>query len=388
MRDLAHIAQSPIRQLLALTASRSDVISLAGGLPAPEAFDVRGIGEAFAHVLATDGAAALQYSPTEGNEVLRSIFAERSRARGLAASAGTVLVTSGAQQALTLLSMVLLEPRDVVVVEAPTYLAALQCFQIAGAHIIPVSSDSDGIDIESLTEVVARERPKMLYLVPTFANPTGRSVSDARRAAIAELADRFGFWIVEDDPYSELRYAGGPQAAVGSHEGADGRSIYCGSLSKVCAPGLRLGWMHGPAKVIAAASLVKQAMDLHTSTIDQAAAAHYLQHADVDQQIGNLRSMYQLRRDAMSAALHRLLPGTEWTEPRGGMFVWLRLGWGVNTTDLLPRAIDAGVAFVPGESFYATCPDTSTLRLSFTTYHPDLIDEGIARLSGVLNVAG
>ncbi len=376
MHRTLSVASSPVRDLLALT-SRPEVISFAGGLPAPELFDQDGLRAAYD--LALRDRSVLQYAPTEGNPVLRSLVSARLTGRGLPTS--DVLVTTGSQQALTLVATALLEPGAVVAVEEPTYLAALQCFQMAGARIVPVAGDADGLDIESLRSVVAANRPTVLYLVPTFANPTGRTLSASRRAEIAELAEEHDFWVVEDDPYGELRYRGSAVAPLAS---ISDRTIYLGSFSKIGAPGMRLGWLRAPADLLRTLVIVKQTADLHTSTVDQAAAAAYLTHNDLDAHVVRLCVAYGERRDAMIAALPSTVPdGTTWTDPDGGMFVWLRLPGDVDSAALLKEALSHDVAFVPGAPFFATTPDHATFRMSFTTNTPAEIVEGMARLAKV-----
>jgi len=387
---LAHrlrgVASSPVRELLAL-ASRPEVISFAGGLPAPELFDLEGLRAAFEAALrAPDGRRNLQYAPTEGNPDLRELVAARMTLRGLPTDAADLLITTGSQQALTLLATALLDPGAVVAVEEPTYLAALQCFSLAGARVVPVAGDEDGLDPADLARVLEREKPQVLYLVPTFANPTGRTLTASRRTAVAELAAAHGVWVVEDDPYGELRYRGQHLAPLAAEPAADDRVVHLGSFSKTGAPGLRLGWLRAPEALLPALTVAKQAADLHTSTIDQAAAAAYLATADLDAHIASLRRAYDQRLEAMLAALPDVLPpGATWSDPDGGMFVWARLPDGVDTTTLLPRALAAGVAFVPGASFFPTTPDHATLRLSFTTNTPERITEGLRRLGAALH---
>lgn len=375
---LAPVASSPVRDLLALV-DRPEVISFAGGLPAPDLFDVDSWRAAFDAALSGPGARRhLQYAPTEGDLRLRGHLAARMTGRGLMSQASDVLVTTGSQQGLTLVAAALLDPGATVVVEEPTYLAALQCFQMAGARIVAVRSDEHGVDPDALEAVFERERPVLLYVVPTFANPTGRTLSAERRSRVAELAQRFGVWIVEDDPYAELRYRGEAIAPVASYSN---RVIHLGSLSKIGAPGLRLGWVRTPAEPRSALVVAKQAADLHTSTIDQAAAAHYLSVADLDAHVRGLRVAYRERRDTMLGLLPEVLPdGASWTDPDGGMFVWVRLPGGVDTAELLPAAVRHDVAFVPGAPFFAVTPDRATLRLSFSTSTPDEIVEGMRRL--------
>lgn len=378
---LRGVASSPVRDLLALL-DRPEVISFAGGLPAPELFDLAGLRAAFDSVLSTEaGRRHLQYAPTEGNRDLRALVAARLTSRGLPTAADDLLVTTGSQQALTLIATALLDPGAVVAVEEPTYLAALQCFSLAGARVVPVRSDDDGIDPDALAEVMATERPTLLYLVPTFANPTGRTLTSERRAAVADLAARHGTWLVEDDPYGELRYRGSAVPALAAQPGEEDRTLYLGSFSKTASPGMRLGWLRAPAGLLRPLTVAKQAADLHTSTVDQAAAAAYLAAVDLDAHVRGLCAAYAERRDAMVAALPETLPtGSTWSDPDGGMFVWARLPGGVDTADLLRTALAHDVAFVPGAPFFAGAPDRSTLRLSFTTNTPAQITEGMARL--------
>jgi 2-aminoadipate transaminase len=386
---LRGVASSPVREILALT-QRAGVISFAGGLPAPELFDARGLRDAFAAALADDRCGAtLQYSTTEGDPQLRAAIARRLRRRGLPTEPDDVLVTSGSQQALTLVAAVLLEPGDAVLVEEPSYLAALQCFQMAGARVVPVPCDDDGLDPDALAALVRRERPKALYTVPTFHNPTGRTLPLERRAALAQAAARLGLWIVEDDPYGELRYRGEAIAPVASLPGAEDRTIALSTLSKVLVPGLRIGWLRAPAALRRALVVAKQAADLHTSTIDQAAAAHWLTTCDLDAHIAGLRAAYGARRDALVGALPETLPeGSRWTRPDGGMFVWVRLPDGWDADVLLNAALEREVAFVPGWPFYAGPPDRATLRLSFTTHTTEEIAEGLGRLQAAVDSRG
>ena len=376
-----HVGASPVREILALTA-RPEVISFAGGLPAPELFDAEGLRAAYDRVLAEQPQRVLQYSTTEGDPALRGAVAGRLTARGLATEADGLLVTGGSQQGLALLATALLEPGDVVLVEDPTYLAALQCFGFAGARVLPVPTDGDGVLPEALEELVLRERPKLLYLVPNFQNPTGRTLPLERRRAIAGVAGRHGLWIAEDDPYGDLRFEGDAQPWIAALDDATDRTVLLGSFSKVMAPGMRLGWLRAPAGLLRACVIAKQAADLHTSTVDQAAAARYLADCDLDAHLTRVRGAYRDRRDALLAGLPGALPsGSSWNRPEGGMFVWVRLPDGHDATDALRRAIAHDVAYVPGAPFFASTPDAATLRMSFTTHTPQEITEGLARLS-------
>jgi DNA-binding transcriptional MocR family regulator len=380
---LAGVESSPVREILALT-QRPGVISFAGGLPAPELFPADELRDAFAQALAGDGArTGLQYSTTEGDPRLRAALAAVLTARGLPTTAGEVVVTTGSQQGLSLVAAVLLDPGDTVLVEEPSYLAALQCFAMAGARVVPVACDEDGLDPDALAPLVAEHRPKLLYTIPTFQNPTGRTLPVERRAAVARAAASLGLWVLEDDPYRELRFEGEPLAPVASYPGAEDRVIASSSLSKVLAPGLRVGWLRAPASVRRALVVAKQAADLHTSTIDQAAAAIALSGGWLDAHLVRARAAYGERRDALVDGLGAALPpGSAWNRPAGGMFVWARLPEGHDAAALLRRAIEHDVAFVPGAPFYAGPPDPATLRLSFTAHPVAEIHDGLARLAG------
>jgi 2-aminoadipate transaminase len=385
-RRLEGVTSSVVRDLLALT-QRPGLISFAGGLPAPELFDTEGLRAAFARATAEhDPRRAWQYSPTEGNARLRTLVAERLTTRGLPTEADDLLITTGSQQALALATTALVDPGAVVAVEDPTYLAALQAFQLCGARIVGVRSDDDGLDPESLAEVIAEHHPSLLYLVPTFANPTGRTLSAERRVRIAELAAEHGLWVVEDDPYGDLRYEGDPLAPLAAQPAVGDHAIYLGSFSKIGAPGLRIGWLRAPRLARPPIVVVKQASDLHTSTVDQAAVAHYLEHADLDGHVKRLCFEYGLRRDALLASLGRHFPSeATWNHPEGGMFAWLRLPDGFDSGAYLSEALDVGVAFVPGAAFYSGPPDPATMRLTFVTHQPDEIEEGVRRLAAVFS---
>jgi 2-aminoadipate transaminase len=378
-RRLRDVASSPVREILALTA-RPGVISFAGGLPAPELFDAAGLREAFAAALSDERAGrSLQYSTTEGDPELRAAIASRLTARGLPTEADELLVTSGSQQALTLAAAVLIEPGDRVLVEEPSYLAALQAFALAGAVVVPVACDGDGLDPDAVAAAAEEHGARLLYTIPTFHNPTGRTLPLERRRALAAIAERRGLWLIEDDPYGELRYRGEPLPSLATM--AEDRTLALSTLSKVAAPGLRIGWVRTPPALRHALVVAKQAADLHSSTVDQAAAARWLGAVDLDAHIGVLRAEYGRRRDALlDGLLDALPPGSTHNRPEGGMFVWARLPGGWDAQPLLARALERDVAFVPGYPFFAGEPDRATLRFSFTTHAPAEIAEGLARL--------
>jgi len=382
---LRGVTSSPVRDILALT-ERPGVVSFAGGLPAPDLFDVAGLRAAFTAVLADDaGGRALQYSTTEGDPLLRRLIAERLTQRDLETSAADLLITSGSQQALTLIAGVLLEPGDRVLVEEPSYLAALQCFALAGAEAVPVPCDEDGLDPAAVEELVRHHRPKLLYTIPTFHNPTGRTLPSDRRRALAEVADRTGLWLVEDDPYGELRYRGQPLASVASLAAARERTLAVSTLSKIAAPGLRIGWVRAPQMLLRSLTIAKQAADLHSSTVDQAAAARWLSTTDLGAHVQRLRTEYGARCDALVDGLAAALPpGSVHNRPDGGMFVWARLPDGWDAAALLARALAHDVAYVPGAPFFSGPPDPAALRLSFTAHPPEEIAHGLERLAQAL----
>lgn len=375
---------SPVRDLLALT-ERPEVISFAGGLPAPELFDLDGIRASFDEALGAP--AVLQYSTSEGNPALREIVAGQYTADGLPTDAGDLIITTGSQQGLGLLSTALLDPGDVILVEEPCYLAALQTFALAGARVVGVPYLGDELDLDALDALASAHAPKFFYTVPTFQNPTGRTHGLAARQRIADAAIRHGFRIIEDEPYRQLRYSGDPLPSLATF--APDHVLSLGSFSKVIAPGLRIGWVRTTADIRPTVTIAKQAADLHTSTIDQAAAARYLASGRSDAALARIRAAYADRRDAMLDALAAALPaGSSWNSPDGGMFVWARLPEGMDATTALPHVLRHDVAFVPGAPFYAGPADARAMRLSFTTYAPDRIREGIARLGmGLAGVA-
>jgi 2-aminoadipate transaminase len=375
---LRGVQSSPVREILALT-QRPGVISFAGGLPAPELFDADGTRAAFAEALCDDEVGrSLQYSTTEGDPALRAAVAARLTARGLPTHPDELLITSGSQQALTLIATVLLEPGDTVLVEEPSYLAAIQAFQLAGAAVVPVPCDDEGLDPEAAATLAERHGARLLYTIPTFQNPTGRTLPLERRRALVALARRGGLWLLEDDPYGELRYRGEPLPPLAA---LDDRVLSLSTLSKIAAPGLRIGWVRAPAALRPPLTIAKQAADLHSSTVDQAAAARWLEAIDLDARVAELRAAYGPRRDALLDGLADALPrGSTHNRPDGGMFVWARLPDGWDAAALLERALAHDVAFVPGFPFFAGSPDVAALRLSFTTHPPDEIAEGLRRL--------
>ncbi len=376
---LAATQSSPVRELLQI-AMRPEIISLAGGLPAPDTFDVPGLRASFDDVLSGPLAVrALQYSLTEGDRGLRARLADFMSRRGLDVSGDDLLITTGSQQALGLIASALLNPGDVVLVEDPTYLAALQAFQLADLRAVPIPCDDHGPDPEGLLEVARRHGAKVAYLIPTFQNPTGRTMPAERRAAVAEAAAQAGLWLVEDDPYSALRLEGEDAPLLAAY--APERTLVIQTLSKVLSPGLRIGYVRAPEALRGPLAVAKQAADLHTSTVNQLAAENWLASHDLGDHIASLAAHYRPRRDALLAGLREHLPaGSAMTEPEGGLFIWVELPEGYDAEAILPRALENGVAYVPGKYFYAGEARPETLRVSFATATPEELREGAARL--------
>ncbi|HEX3321889.1 MAG TPA: PLP-dependent aminotransferase family protein [Terriglobales bacterium] len=386
------VKSSAIRELLKLT-QQPEVISFAGGLPAPDVFPIERFREACAKVLKDQGKLALQYGASEGYEPLREMIARHTSRYGIKAGPENVLITSGSQQALDFIGKLLINPGDRVLVEAPTYLGALQAFNVYGAEYVSVPSDDDGIQTE-LLEGPLRSGPKFMYVLPNFQNPGGTTLSEGRREQLVLLADRFGIPIVEDDPYGQLRYEGEHLTPLVVLDRVNlrrdngysiGNVIYLSTFSKTLAPGLRLGWIVAPPDVITKLIQLKQGADLHTSTFAQIVAYEVARDNFMDEHIKVIRRVYGERRDAMLAALEEYFPPeVSWTRPKGGLFLWVTLPEGMDCQKLFESAIKENVAFVPGESFYASNGNHQGrrhFRLNFSYVPPDKIREGVRRLS-------
>ncbi|HMO44833.1 MAG TPA: PLP-dependent aminotransferase family protein [Rubrivivax sp.] len=384
--QLAHRAErlepSVIREILKVT-ERPGIISLAGGLPAPESFPVQAMREACARVLADTPGEALQYAASEGFGPLREWVAAQLAAQGLAAQADQVLITTGSQQGLDLVGKLLLDAGSRVAVEAPTYLGALQAFAPYEPRFQSVDCDEQGPLPQALA---AAAGARFLYLLPNFQNPSGRSMGAARRLEVAQAAARAGLPLVEDNPYGELWFDAPPPPPLAASAGAG--AIYLGSFSKVLAPGLRLGYVLAPPALYPKLLQAKQAADLHTPGFNQRLAYEVVRSGLLDTHLPQVRARYKAQRDAMRAALDRHLPdGCRYTVPAGGMFFWVELPDGLDSVALLPQAVDAGMAYVPGAPFYCEAPRANTLRLSFVTVAPALIEQGVAALGRVLAAA-
>lgn len=382
MRSLGTMP-SAVREILKVT-ERPEVISFAGGLPAEETFPADAIRGAFDDVLTQDGRAALQYGTTEGYLPLRRWMAERMAGQGRVIQPEELLVTSGSQQALDLVGRVMIDPGDTVLVEAPTYLAALQVFRAYEANIVTVDTDVDGVVIGALEEAVVRERPKLIYLVPDHQNPGGTCLSMERRREVLRIAAQYGVAILEDDPYGELTFDSARLPPLFALDEV-GSVIYMSTFSKTLAPGLRIGWVSAPPALLRALTVAKQAADLHTSSLNQRATARLLERFDYDGHLARINALYRGRARAMEAAIAEHFPGeASWVSPKGGLFLWVALDVPVSTDRLFQKALEANVAFVPGEPFFLEPPRRPHLRLNFSHRTEDVIVEGVRRLGRVL----
>jgi 2-aminoadipate transaminase len=385
------MGSSIIRELLKLT-EEPDIISFAGGLPAPEVFPYKQIQAACNRVLENQGAQALQYSTTEGYRPLREMIAQRTARYAVTVTPENILITSGSQQALDFIGRVFINQGDHLVVESPTYLGALQAWNAYGAQYISVPSDEDGMQTDEL-EKALRIGPKFIYDLPNFQNPGGTTLSAERRQRLVELADQYGVPIVEDDPYGQLRFEGEHLPSVVSldskYRGDDGcytgNVIYLSTFSKLLAPGIRLAWVIAPEQVIRKLVQAKQAADLNTAAFNQMVAYEVAKDGFLDEHVRHIRGIYKERRDVMLEMMDEMFPSeVHWTHPLGGMFLWGILPDEMDSAEVLKVAIQRKVAFVPGESFHPNGGGKNTMRLNFSYCNPDAIREGITRLGTVL----
>lgn len=391
------MGRSMIRELLKIAVD-PQIISFAGGLPAPELFPVTQLQEAACRVLSERGAQALQYGQTEGYLPLRQFICERMNRYGIKSEPSNVFITTGSQQALDLIGKLLINPGDRVLVEEPTYLGALQAWNAYQAEYISVASDDNGLRTE-LLENALRIGPKFMYVLPNFQNPGGTTVPMERRLDLVRLSNKYGIPLVEDDPYGALRYEGEhlpplvaldadfqTESGLNGHGYMEGNVIYLGTFSKTLAPGLRLGWVVAPIEVIDQLVMAKQGTDLHSSSLDQMLAYEALKTGFLDEHIRLIRQVYGERRDVMLQALERYFPeGCSWTHPEGGLFLWARVPEWIDTGELMQEAVAARVAYVPGFAFYTdTNRGRNTMRLNFSNAQPAQIEEGIQRLGNLL----
>jgi 2-aminoadipate transaminase len=381
-RRAERLEPSVIREILKIT-DKPGIISLAGGLPAPESFPVEAMREACQRVLTDTPREALQYAASEGHGPLREWVAAQLGTQGMQVQASQVLITTGSQQGLDLVGKVLIDAGSRVAVEAPTYLGALQAFTPYEPEFVAVECDEQGPLPDALA---AAAGARFLYLLPNFQNPSGRSMGAARRLQVAQAAARAGLALVEDNPYGELWFDAPPPPPLSATAGEG--SIYLGSFSKVLAPGLRLGYVVAPPALYPKLLQAKQASDLHTPGFNQRVAHEVIRNGFLDTHLPKVRARYKAQRDAMRDALDKHLPaGCRFNVPAGGMFFWVELPDGLDAAALLPRAVDAGMAYVPGAPFYCSAPRANTLRLSFVTVAPPQIELGVAALGRVLATA-
>jgi len=382
---------SAIRELLKITED-PEIISFAGGLPAPDVFPTKEIREACNRVLKDQANVALQYGSTEGYFPLREMIARHASRSGVQIRPNNILITSGSQQALDLIGKIFVNHGDRLLVESPTYLGALQAWNQYGAEYVTVGTDDDGMVTEDI-EHALRTGPKFIYVLPNFQNPMGVTMSMDRRVKLVEMADRYGVPLVEDDPYGQLRFEGDHLPGVNvlnaqlhvQNGKYTGNVIYFSTFSKILSPGLRLAWVIAPDEVIHKLILAKQGTDLHTATFNQVVAYEVSRGGFLDQHVEHICDVYRERRDAMLDSLTEYMPeGVTWTHPKGGLFLWARVPESCDTTKMFPAAVRNKVAYVPGESFHPNGGGKNTMRLNFSYCKPDVIAEGISRLGKML----
>jgi 2-aminoadipate transaminase len=381
-RRMDQMRPSTIREILKITA-QPDVISFAGGLPAPELFPVAEVRAAADQVLVRYGSQALQYGQSEGYAALREWIAAEMGQRGIKATATDVLVTNGSQQVLDLMGKLYLNPGDVVLTENPTYLAAIQAFQTFEVKFVPVPTDENGLIPEALPELIRQHRPKFLYTIPNFQNPTGITLSAPRRETLAKLAAEHHLLVVEDDPYGKLRYRGTDIPPI-KHWDETGQVVYASTFSKTIAPGIRTGWLIAPPEIFKRLLILKQASDLHTSSFDQILAYLYLTNNDQAAHLNKIRRCYGERYDVLDSTLRSAMPaGYSWTKPEGGMFLWITGPKELDSLELLQRCIAQKVAFVPGRDFFPADAGRNFLRLNYSNSTPERIREGVGRIAAL-----
>ncbi|KFW99941.1 GntR family transcriptional regulator [Pectobacterium betavasculorum] len=386
---IAQLKSSAIRELLK-HSKMENIISLAGGIPSDALFDFEGLSQATQLAITEQPKTAFQYGLTEGSSVLRDSIAELCALRGVKTRGDDIVVTAGSQQALDLIMRSMIDPGDVFVVERPTYLAALQTLELAQANVMSVSSDANGMVVDELEELLKKQRIKGVYIVPNFGNPSGVTLSYERRLQLVQLAERYGFVIIEDDPYGELRFTDErnptlfqlAQDKLGSTEYV----LYTSTFSKVLAPGLRLGWAILPDWLLHKVAIIKQAADLHASALSQTVAECYLGLGRLETQIEKIRHAYKHKGELLAQLVEKELGDViTFNQPKGGMFLWAKFRQDdFNTTEWLKKTLEQGVVFVPGEFFFPDNIDYSTLRLSFATATDEQMHEAVARLRRAL----
>lgn len=385
-RDARNFRPSAIRAFAKLINDPS-VISFAGGVPSPETFPAERIAEIAARVIRENRAVSLQYGPTRGLPRLCDFVAGVCRSRGIDCSASDVLMTTGSQQALDLIAHTILDPGDVVLVELPTYIGGTSSFYARSAELVGVAQDDDGIVPESLAEVAARTKPKLLYTIPNFQNPSGRLMTQQRRAEVLRIAAEHDFLVIEDDPYGELLYVREADTLAMKSRDDDDRVIYLGSFSKVLAPGLRCGWIVAAPELLAKLEIAKQAADLCSGMLDQSIVDEFTAAGELPSQIENVRAFYRQKRATMISSLEEHFGSrATWTPADGGLFTFVTLHDDIDTAALVPDAVAAGVAYVPGAPFFVDGSGRNTMRLTFAKENDERIREGVGRLAGVIPI--
>ncbi|MFE8046413.1 aminotransferase-like domain-containing protein [Brenneria goodwinii] len=385
---IAPLKSSAIRELLK-QSKMDNIISLAGGIPSDKLFDLEGLNQAIQLAITEQPQNAFQYGLTEGSPVLRERIADLCAIRGVKTRAEDMVITAGSQQALDLIMRALIDPGDIFVVERPTYLAALQTLTLAQAQVMSVASDENGMVVDDLEALLQKQRIKGVYIVPNFGNPSGVALSYERRKQLIKLAERYGFAIIEDDPYGELRFTEErnptlfqlAQEELGNNE----HVIYTSTFSKILSPGLRVGWAIMPDWLLHKVAIIKQAADLHASSLSQSVAECYLGLGRLEAQIKKIRSAYKEKSELLSGLIAKELGDVmTFNQPKGGMFLWGKFRQPFNTTEWLKQTLKQGVVFVPGEFFFPDTPDYSTLRFSYVTATEEQMHEAVARLRRAL----
>lgn len=382
---MANLQASEIREILKLT-SKPEVISFAGGLPAPELFPVKEVGEIVAELMAQDGQRILQYATTEGYLPLREKIAKRMNAKnGTNINADNILITTGSQQVLDFTGKIFINEGDVVLCESPSYLGAINAFKAYSPKFVEIDTDENGIIPEALEKVLATEKNvKFLYAIPDFQNPMGTTWTLERRKAVVEICNKYDLPIIEDNPYGDLIYDGETLPSLMSLD-KKGLTCFLGTFSKSFCPGLRIGWVAAHGKIIQNYITVKQGADLHTSTLDQRIIEAYMEKHDFEAHIMNLRALYRKRRDVILQAMDEYFPkGIKYTRPTGGLFLWVTMPEGVNSRDVFMKCVEKNVAFVPGDAFFPATQQFNCMRVNYSNMPEERIVEGIKRMAEVL----
>ncbi len=379
-----NIKASEIRELLKLT-QRAEVISFAGGLPAPELFPIEELKRISKEVLEENGTAALQYGPTEGYRPLREKITERMKKVYVDINVDNILVTSGSQQGLDFAAKIFINPGDIIICESPSYLGAINAFKAYEPNFIEVETDDEGMIMEDLEEVLKNnDNVKFIYVIPDFQNPSGKTWSSERRKKLVELANKYNIAIVEDNPYGELRFEGEILPAI-KHYDTEGRVIFLGTFSKIFCPGLRLGWVAADKEVLEKFIMVKQGADLQSSSISQMEIAKFLETYDIEAHIDKIKNVYRARRNLMMKTMEEEFPKeVKFTYPEGGLFTWVVLPKHMNARDVAIKALEKNVAFVPGGSFFPNGGNENTFRMNYSNMDEERIVEGVKRLGEVL----